>query len=64
MENNINMLSCPQGKPPMARAKNRYRGRLPTEPQTFCSLKEIKQKTMKIQQEKPTVCNNYVIGNY
>ena len=27
-----------------------FRGRLTIEPQTFCSLKEIEQKTMKMQQ--------------
>jgi len=44
-------------------AENWFRGRLTIEPQTFCGLKEIEQKTMKIQQKKPTVCNNYSIEN-
>jgi len=32
-------------------AENWYRGRLTIKPQTFCGLKEIDQKTMKIQQK-------------
>ena len=32
---------------------------LTIEPETFCGLKEIEQKTMKVQQKNPTVCNNY-----
>jgi len=46
------------------KAENWYRVRLTIEPQTFCSLKEIKLKTMKIQQKNPRVCNIYAIENY
>ena len=45
------MLSRPQGNREWQEAANRYRGRLTIEPQTFCGLKEIKLKTMKIQQK-------------
>jgi len=44
-ENNPNMLSRPQGKP---RLENWCRGGLTIEPQTFCGLKEIELKIMKI----------------
>jgi len=44
-------------------AENWYRGTLTIEPKTFCSLKEIDQKTIKIQQKKPMMCNNYTIYN-
>ena len=42
-------------------AENQWVNRLTIEPQTFYGLKEIELKTKKIQQKKPTVCNNYTI---
>jgi len=51
-KNNTNMLSRPQGKPRIEQeAENWHRSRLTIEPQTFCGLKEIELKTMKIQQK-------------
>ena len=45
-------------------AENWYKGGLTIEPQTFCGLKEIELKIMKIKQKNPTVCNNNAIKNY
>ena len=45
------MLSRPQDKPRMAKAKNWYRSRLTIKPQTFCHLKEIELKVIKIQRK-------------
>ena len=42
-------------------AENRWVNRFSIELQIFCDLKEIELKTRKIQQTKPTVCNNYAI---
>jgi len=45
-------------------AENWHRGRLPIKPQTFCGLKEMELKIIKIIiAKKPTVCNNNVIEN-
>ena len=45
-------------------AENWYRASLTIKSQTFCSLKEIEQKTIKIWQKIPTVCNDHAIKNY
>ena len=50
------MLSCPQGNCGWQEVKNWYRGRLIIKPQTFCDLKEIELKTIKIQQKKKQPC--------
>ena len=43
---------CPQGKPHIwQEAENWYRGRLTIKSETFCDLKEIELKTIKMQQK-------------
>jgi len=46
------MLSRPQGKPRIVKIGTGV-GDLTIEPQTFCGLKEIQLKTMRIQQKNP-----------